>query len=48
VLQEIANRLSAGWAYETVADVTADLARALPPYAEAINKADRVMWSDRS
>lgn len=48
VLQDLGARLGADWAYETVAEITADLARALPPYAAAINKADRVLWSDRS
>jgi predicted molibdopterin-dependent oxidoreductase YjgC len=48
VMQDIANRLGADWAYESVGDVTADLARALPPYATAINKADRVLWSERT
>ena len=48
VLQDLAARLGADWDYETVAEITADLARALPPYAAAINNADRVMWGDRS
>jgi len=48
VMQDIANRLGGGWAYESVAQITADLARALPPYAAAVNKADRVLWSERA
>jgi predicted molibdopterin-dependent oxidoreductase YjgC len=47
VLQEIANRLGASWAYESVDQITGDLVRALPPYA-AVNQEARVLWSERS
>jgi NADH-quinone oxidoreductase subunit G len=46
VLQEIANRLGAGWSYDDVAAITTDLVRALPPYA-AVNKGERVLWGER-
>jgi NADH-quinone oxidoreductase subunit G len=46
VLQDIANRLGAGWTYDDVAAVTADLVLALPPYA-AVNKGERVLWTER-
>ena len=45
VLQEIANGLGAGWGYESVADITAELVRSLPPYA-ALNRGDRVRWGE--
>jgi NADH-quinone oxidoreductase subunit G len=48
VIADIANRLGAGWAYESVTEITADLARSLPPYAAAVNKADRVLWSEQA
>jgi predicted molibdopterin-dependent oxidoreductase YjgC len=47
VLQQIANRLGASWAYESVDQITGDLVRALPPYA-AVNQEARVLWSERS
>jgi NADH-quinone oxidoreductase chain G len=47
-MQDIANRLGAGWGYDSVAEITADLARSLPPYSAAVNKADRVLWSERA
>jgi predicted molibdopterin-dependent oxidoreductase YjgC len=47
VLQELANRLGAAWAYESVDEITNDLVRALPPYA-AVNEQARVLWSERS
>jgi formate dehydrogenase major subunit len=47
VLQQIANRLGASWAYESVDQITGDLVRALPPYT-AINQEARVLWSERS
>ncbi len=46
VFQEIANHLGASWNYEGVDQVTADLVRALPPYA-ALNQGGRVLWSER-
>ena len=45
VMQAIANRLGAGWTYADVAEITAELVRALPPYA-AVNQAERVTWSE--
>jgi len=45
VFQEIANGLGAGWAYESVADITAELVRSLPPYS-ALNRGERVLWSE--
>ena len=45
VLQEIANGLGAGWGYESVADITAELVGSLPPYA-ALNRGERVLWSE--
>ena len=45
VFQEIANGLGAGWAYESVADITAELVGSLPPYA-ALNRGERVLWSE--
>ena len=45
VLQEIANGLGAGWGYESVADITAELVGSLPPYA-ALNRGDRVLWGE--
>ena len=47
VFKEIANRLGASWAYESVDEITADLVRALPPYA-AVNDGARVLWGARS
>jgi NADH-quinone oxidoreductase subunit G len=47
VFQELANRLGATWSYESVDQITADLVRALPPYA-AVNQGTRVLWSERS
>ena len=46
VFQEIANQLGATWDYETVEKTTADLVRALPPYA-AVNQGSRVLWSEQ-
>jgi NADH-quinone oxidoreductase subunit G len=46
VFQEIANHLSASWSYESVENITADLVRALPPYA-AVNQNARVLWSEQ-
>ena len=43
VFQELANRLGASWSYETVDQITADVVRALPPYA-AVNQGARVLW----
>ena len=45
VFQEIANGLGAGWGYESVADITAELVGSLPPYA-ALNRGERVLWSE--
>ena len=45
VFQEIANGLGAGWAYESVADITAELVGSLPPYA-ALNRGERVLWGE--
>ena len=45
VMQAIANRLGAGWDYADIAEITAELVRALPPYA-AVNRAERVIWSE--
>jgi len=45
VFQEIANGLGASWTYDSVADITADLVRSLPPYA-ALNRGERVLWSE--
>jgi NADH-quinone oxidoreductase subunit G len=45
VFQEIANHLGASWSYETVGQITADLVRAIPPYA-AVNQRARVLWSE--
>ena len=46
VLQDIANRLGASWAYDSASAVTADLVASLPPYAAALNTAGRVLWSE--
>ena len=46
VFQEIANHLGASWNYEGVEQITADLVRALPPYA-AVNQGARVLWSEQ-
>jgi NADH-quinone oxidoreductase subunit G len=46
VFQEIANHLGASWNYEGVDQITADLVRALPPYA-AVNQGARVLWSEQ-
>ncbi|HEV3096856.1 MAG TPA: molybdopterin-dependent oxidoreductase, partial [Candidatus Dormibacteraeota bacterium] len=46
VLQGIANHLGASWEYESVENITADLVRALPPYA-AVNQGARVLWSEQ-
>jgi len=46
VLQEIAKRLGASWAYDSVAGITADLVGNLPPYAAALNTGGRVLWSE--
>ena len=46
VFQEIANQLGATWDYESVEKITADLVRALPPYA-AVNQGARVLWSQQ-
>ncbi|HEY9288119.1 MAG TPA: molybdopterin-dependent oxidoreductase [Candidatus Dormibacteraeota bacterium] len=46
VIQEIANRLGAGWDYDDVAAIRADLIGALPAYA-AVNRGERVNWSER-
>jgi NADH-quinone oxidoreductase subunit G len=46
VFLAIANQLGAGWAYDAVGEITADLIRALPPYA-AVNRGERVLWSER-
>jgi NADH-quinone oxidoreductase subunit G len=46
VFQEIANHLGASWDYEAVEKITADLVRALPPYA-AVNQGARVLWSEQ-
>jgi NADH-quinone oxidoreductase subunit G len=47
VFQEIANGMGASWSYEGVDQVTAELVRAVPPYA-ALNDGGRVLWSERS
>jgi NADH-quinone oxidoreductase subunit G len=47
VIQQVANRLGASWAYESVDEITGDLVRALPPYA-AVDQQARVLWSERS
>ncbi|HEX3630338.1 MAG TPA: molybdopterin-dependent oxidoreductase, partial [Candidatus Dormibacteraeota bacterium] len=47
VLQEIANRLGAGWKYEDVTAITQDLVGAIPPYA-AVNQGERVLWGERT
>jgi len=47
VFQEIANHLGASWNYESVDQITADLLRAVPPYA-ALNQGARVLWSEPS
>jgi NADH-quinone oxidoreductase subunit G len=46
VFQEIADHLGASWNYEGVDKITADLVRALPPYA-AVNHGARVLWSEQ-
>ena len=46
VLQEIANRLGASWAYDAVDGITTDLIRSLPAYGAAVNSGGRVLWSD--
>jgi predicted molibdopterin-dependent oxidoreductase YjgC len=46
VFQEIAEHLGASWNYEGVDQITADLVRALPPYA-AVNQGARVLWSEQ-
>jgi NADH-quinone oxidoreductase subunit G len=46
VFQEIANRMGAGWSYESAAEITADLVRGLTPYS-ALNRGERVLWSER-
>jgi NADH-quinone oxidoreductase subunit G len=46
VFQAIARRLGAGWTYEGVSEITADLVRAVPPYAAALNTGERVLWSE--
>ncbi|TME56099.1 MAG: hypothetical protein E6I60_04710, partial [Chloroflexi bacterium] len=45
VFQEIANQLGASWNYESVAQITGDVVRAIPPYA-ALNHGARVLWSE--
>src|SRR5438445_8668183 len=45
VFQEIANQLGASWNYESVAQITGDVVRAIPPYA-ALNQGARVLWSE--
>jgi formate dehydrogenase major subunit len=47
LFQELANRLGAAWAYESVDQITSDLVRAIPPYA-AVKDGTRVLWSERS
>jgi predicted molibdopterin-dependent oxidoreductase YjgC len=47
VFQEIANGMGASWSYEGVDEITAELVRAVPPYA-ALNDGGRVLWSERS
>jgi NADH-quinone oxidoreductase subunit G len=46
VFQEIANQLGADWDYGDVAEISADLVRALPPYGPAIAAGERVLWSE--
>src|SRR6202022_3773575 len=43
--QQIANRLGASWAYESVDQITGDVIRSIPPYA-AVNQEARVLWSE--
>jgi len=46
VFQEIADHLGASWNYEGVDQITAELVRALPPYA-ALNQGARALWSEQ-
>ena len=46
VFQALANRLGTAWTYDSVSGITSDLIRSLPPYAAAVNTADRVLWSE--